>query len=320
MAPIKIGNTAVKLPDNIAKVYVGSMLVYQKAATQTWQDIMVADYLSRNSHYSSTYATWAESVLRTILSPDYTDGETTGYYINTFGPSGQNKTVCDFLYLWKQDGASSSDSGYKTGATPRYNIGGSIYNSTGYPSHTPSGGTEYVVYSSTDGWSGLTRIYLDAKNLTGEIPKFTGANIIRFYLFSNTFEGKVPSMHLPSCYTFQVQNNNLTAIGDIDTDNSTTVFYFDINNISDVSEFDMSKCLTSDISYYDFFSNNITSVGIDHLLSKIEAYYQLNTPTGSGTFRMSSNEAPSAAGLADKASIESIFTAAGYTATVGVAS
>ena len=317
MAPIKIGNTAVKLPDNIAKVYVGSMLVYQKAATQTWQDIMVADYLSRNNHYSSTYATWIESTLRTILASDYTDSSTTGYYYNTFGPSGQNKTVCDFLYLWKQDGASSSDSGYKTGDTPRYCIGGTVYNSAGYPSHTPSG-TEYVVYSSTDGWNGLTRIYLDDKNLTGEIPAFIGINVSRMYLFNNTFEGKFPAVYLPSCYSFQIQNNALTAIGDIDSDNATSTFWWDGNAITDVMDLDLSKCLKTDISYYDFYNNSITSAGIDHLLSEIEAYYQLNTPTGSGTMRLDRNEEPSAAGLADKASIESIFTAAGYTATIDV--
>lgn len=104
---------------------------------------------------------------------------TTGYYYNTFGPSGQNKTVADFIMLFKAGGNLDANAWTKTGATLRWNQDGAITSSNTMPAYTRSTNLGIVTVSSTDGWNGVTMVIINqsagsVNSFYGNFPKFIG--------------------------------------------------------------------------------------------------------------------------------------------------
>src|SRR3989304_4410919 len=63
-----------------------------------WIDKMLISYFDTiNAHFDVTSKNAYLPVLQARLQPSYVDTVTTGYLYNTFGPAGQNKTVCDWI-------------------------------------------------------------------------------------------------------------------------------------------------------------------------------------------------------------------------------
>lgn len=82
------------------------------------------------------------------------------YYYNTFGPSGQNRQVCDWIMLFKAGGNLLANAWTKTGATLRWNQDGTITSSNTMPAYTRGTNLGIVTVSSTDGWNGMTSLYI----------------------------------------------------------------------------------------------------------------------------------------------------------------
>jgi hypothetical protein len=142
-----------------------------------WSVIMADSYFNK-LHNFEPYEAWeVYEVIKRCL-PDYVDSAGTGYYYNTFGPSGQNKTVCDFLMLFKAGGNLLANIWTKTGATLRWNQYGTIASSNTMPAYTRGTNLGIVTVSSTDGWNGVTVLSVSQSGNSvnafyGNVPIFT---------------------------------------------------------------------------------------------------------------------------------------------------
>lgn len=152
--------------------------LFLKYGQDNWGVKMAKSYFL-NLHSFEKYEAWEVYEFIKRMQPDYVDGAVTGYYYNTFGPSGQNKTVCDFLMLFKAGGNLISNAWTKSGAVLRWNQDGGIANSNTMPAYTRATNLGIVTVTSTDGWNGVTGIsmintYNSVNSLYGNFPNFLG--------------------------------------------------------------------------------------------------------------------------------------------------
>lgn len=87
------------------------------------------------------------------------DNSNSQFLYNVFGINGLNKTVCNYLMLFKAGGnLLVSNAWGKTGATLRWNQDGAITSSNTMPAYIRGTNLGIVTVTSTDGWNGVTVI------------------------------------------------------------------------------------------------------------------------------------------------------------------
>ena len=122
--------------------------------------------------YEELHGTLAENVRLNLLSR-FVDED---YLYDTFGLSGQNKTICDFLILFHfDDDLISADyqPWKKTGTTLRWDCDGSVSYGLIIPNHILGDGDGIMTITSTDGWGGVTGINVSGSPTVGSRP-YTG--------------------------------------------------------------------------------------------------------------------------------------------------
>lgn len=152
--------------------------LYLKYGADNWGVKMAKSYFD-TLHNFEPYEAWEIYEFIKRMQPTYTDGSTTGYYYNTFGPSGQNKTVADFIMLFKAGGNLLANAWTKSGATLRWNQDGTITSSNTMPAYTRGTNLGIFTVSSVDGWSGLTLLsipqaYISVNSFLGNFPNVLG--------------------------------------------------------------------------------------------------------------------------------------------------
>jgi hypothetical protein len=115
------------------------------------------------------------------------------YIETTFGPTGANKTVCDFFLFFQnvKVGALTTRTSTKTGATLRWDYGTGIYEQNNLPGQSCNG---IITVTSTDGFANWTWIQLFTNSFTGKLPSFQYfTNLTVLNLYENSFSGTLPS-------------------------------------------------------------------------------------------------------------------------------
>jgi len=176
------------------------------ATAEEWAEQMLASYRALNPEQAPWFdgaGAFAQTELQTRLAPG-------GYLNDTFGPSGQNKSVCDFVYLLYTTGNIASRTIAKSGATIRWNIDGTIYNQNNLPAHTKGAGAGIATLSSTDGWSGVTGFRVNNNSFSGNCPNLAFPNVTVFNSSDNSFSGNCPNFAFPNVTTFFIYNNSFS--------------------------------------------------------------------------------------------------------------
>lgn len=208
-----------------------SFLTLLHGSGNSWPDLMLASYKARNPQQ----AAWLDSnptiqteFLARLSAP-------AGYLYTTFGPAGQNKAVCDFVYLFRTTGNITTRTNTKSGAALRWNVDGTVYVQTNLPTHTLGAGAGIVTVSSTDGWSGVTIFDLNTNNFDCPFPQsivtamtglqqfyinrnqFSGtwtvalpATLLYFYIYNNQFSGAWTVSLPATLQNFLIYNNGLS--------------------------------------------------------------------------------------------------------------
>lgn len=225
------------------------------------------------------------------------------YIITTFGPSGQNKSTCDFFMYWEvissYQNSHATSTNTKTGATLRWNFGKGIYSQNNFPAQNS---TSVISVTSTDGFTGLTRLDMGVNGITGIVdnvpalaPNVTILNItgstaagfrltgdISKWVFNtnatsinlgdNLFTGDLTNMIIPyHCSTFKVYNSPVTGT----TPNTASNYGSPAFMV-----FDFSGCRFTSIANYNFFdqfninfSNNFFSTPeITQFITRLNTY------------------------------------------------
>jgi hypothetical protein len=171
-----------------------------------WATNMLASYRALNPEQAPWFdgaGAFAQSELQARLAPG-------GYLNNTFGPNGQNKSTCDFVYLLYTTGNIVSQAINKSGATIRWNIDGTIYNQNNLPAHTKGAGAGIATLSSTDGWSGVTGFRVNNNSFSGNCPNLAFPNVAVFNSSDNSFSGNCPNFAFPNVTTFFIHSNSFS--------------------------------------------------------------------------------------------------------------
>ncbi len=106
------------------------------------------------------------------------DSSNSQFLYNVFGSNGLNKTVCDYLMLFKAGGNLVANAWTKTGATLRWNQDGTVTSSNTMPAYTRGSNLGIVTVSSTDGWNGMSimvfaQSYGSLNSFYGNLPKLS---------------------------------------------------------------------------------------------------------------------------------------------------
>jgi hypothetical protein len=283
-----------------------------------WATNMLASYRALNPEQATWFdgaGAFAQTELQERLAPG-------GYLNDTFGPSGQNKSTCDFVYLLFTSGDIVSQAIAKSGATIRWNIDGTIYNQNDLPSHTKGAGAGIVTLSSTDGWSGVAIFRINSNSFSGNCPNFAFPAVTLFWIDNNSFIGNCPNFALPDVTTLRIHNNSFIGNCPNFAFPAVTTFRIAGNSFSGIEVGTISFVTgTSNLKNFQVHINNLPQADIDRLLA---AYHTHRTYyaglAGNLTFNLSggSNAAPSATGLTHRQEIIDAFVAAGKTAAITV--
>lgn len=166
--------------------YIGN----STATALPWADQMLASYRS-----NPALAAWldanagVEAELLSRLQPG-------GYLHTTFGPSGQNKTQCDFLIVMKITGdIAAGATTTKSGDALRWDIDGNIATQNNMPAYTLGAGAGVVTLSTTDGWSGITQINWSSRPINLDIAALSAMTALAYlYLHSTGVSGDVGAL------------------------------------------------------------------------------------------------------------------------------
>lgn len=178
-------------------------------APVAWPDAMLASYRTRNpeqAHWFDT-TTAGEETEAELLSR-----LSSGYLYDTFGPDGQNRSVCDFVYVLRTTGNITSRTCTKTGDTLRWDVDGTVYSQNNLPAHTLGAGAGVVTVSSTDIWTGLTLFAFNTNNFIGGIPRICSHTALTVFVCNaNQLTGSIPDLSANTALTvFVCDNNQLT--------------------------------------------------------------------------------------------------------------
>ena len=173
----------------------------------SWSEQMLNSYVSRVGAYGYTFTSGQKALILERLQETYV--------VSTFGPSGQNKTICDFFYFLENSNTSTAlvtRTNTKSGATLRWNYGaGNIYTQNNLPAQINNG---VITFTSTDGFAGLTRFDINTNTfINNNIPiqLLTNIQIIWLYANSNLVTYINNANELPSTLTdIRSYTSNLT--------------------------------------------------------------------------------------------------------------
>ena len=179
---------------------VGDMWGTQK----TWPQKMLDSYVSINSPYVAYTQVEKDTILGRLSQ---------AYIVNTFGPSGLNKTTCDFFMIFWNSNTSTAlatRTNTKTGSTLRWNYGGgNIYSQNNLPAQINNG---IISVTSADGFGGWTILDLNTNNYRYKLPIGslpTGLTLLSLY--SNQFTGDWTNITLPTgLAVLYLQSNQFT--------------------------------------------------------------------------------------------------------------
>jgi hypothetical protein len=125
------------------------------------------------------------------------------YLYNTFGLSGQNKTVADYILLFKAGGNLKSNLWSKTGDVLRWNQDGIITKNNTMPVYTRGGNLGIVTVTTTDSFDNVTAINLNqttssVNSFYGNFPLFEKLKTTHFiYLFGSQNRIKIDLLSSP---------------------------------------------------------------------------------------------------------------------------
>ena len=212
------------------------------AAEQTWAEAMVASlrrrYLSMGDWLDSNPGVETELLAR--MQP----GE---YLYETFGPPGQNKTECDFLLVLQATGdITAGGTVTKTGDALRWDIDGTVTTQNNLPAHTLGAGDGVITVSSTDGWSGLTELNWEGRNIGGDISGFSAlTSLSLMYLNSTDVSGDISGFSALTSLTF-LRGLGTSVSGDISGFSAlTSLTYMDFRDTSVSGDISGFSALTS---------------------------------------------------------------------------
>jgi len=246
---------------------------------------VISDYISRNPHFTASTISDVSAKLTEILDPEYVMPDSSANYYSVFidPEDGLGKTTSEWIYLWKMTKTTLTRTNACTGATPKWHMGNSIYNQVNCPAHTFVTGEDWVIYTSTDSFAGLTSFTINTNGFTGEMPFFTfnttlqylvvydnlftgdltlyhnymihWTTLYQFIIYSNLFTGDLSGWSalstMTSPYRFQIQDNGFT--GDLSTWSSLSTW-------TSMQRFNISENnFTGDLSYLSTWSTWVES-------------------------------------------------------------
>lgn len=180
----------------------GEIFADYSAPDTSWSDTMIASYESLHPEQAGWFTTQIGQEAKNALVDRLNLGT---YLYDTFGPSGQNKAVCDFVYLLYADGDTVASESAKTGQVLRWDFGLTQYSQNNMPVHTGGG---IITISSTDGWLGITAFRAELSNIIGALPRFNFPNLLNsFNVRGNRIDRAIPNYDMPLCQGFYVYDN-----------------------------------------------------------------------------------------------------------------
>jgi hypothetical protein len=307
-------------------------------ANHTWADDMLASYISLHT----TLPAGVETELLSRLQPG-------GYLYTTFGPDGQDKSVCDFVLGFLTTGDITTRTCLKTDDALRWDIDGTVTTQDDLPAHTLGAGDGIVTVSTTDGWSGLSVLNMSGNPFTGQFPNLYNVgleNLAELYLYTNPALSLDISSLTGLTHLSRVFINGTLSFGDIANlaaITSMTVFGANSTLVSgDVSDLValtgftylwLSGTSVNDVSGQFLATTNsglsnlnLSNLGLDaDAVDQVLAdYVAVNADVGldltadyiinlGGT-----NSAPSASGIADYATLVNLFSATAGSMTITI--
>ena len=149
----------------------------------------------------------------------------------------------------------------------------------------------------------LTQFYCDINRLTGNIPDLSANTALtQFLCYSNQLTGNIPDLSANTALTlFYCNSNQLTGnIPDLSANTALTLFHCNSNQLTGWS----GGTVSADLGSFQAQNNLLTQAAVDAILA---AFVAAGRTTGTRILNIggTGNAAPSAAGLADKATLES---------------
>jgi len=245
-----------------------------------WVDLIITDHKAKNSHIPDAYyEEHYRPVLEEFLSADYEDDETTGYYVNTFGPTGLNTILADFflLFFWNPLEvfgtalAVTEGEGFY-GGTYRQNIEGKVYNQGAKPNHTYLGiGT--IILSKLD-WSDTTYLAPEHYYLVRYLPSFYYLPNFKLYTSSNRLKANMTS------YAFNQVVSEIILYSNMFTGIAPKIVGYYVIKNNYFTDIDLANTVfTTTLAMIDVSQNTLTSATLDELFSMLNTFFSTHTPT-----------------------------------------
>lgn len=250
-----------------------------------WSKLMLANYVSRNSHV--TFSQAQQDLILGRLQEEQ--------ILTTFGPMGSNKTVCDFFLFFQNINittALTARGWTKSGALLRWNYGsGKIYVQNSLPAQINNG---VITVTSTDGFASVSAVSIIANDFSMYLPSFsTFTGLQTFFCGSNGLQGSVPSFAACALLTyFSISFNAFTGTAPA-LPNSTNIANYIIsgnqlagstptlpgnkntNMLMDGNQFSVNglDSFAKAMTALNVGNNQITTAELDELLAALDAYY-----------------------------------------------
>lgn len=292
--------------------------IYIREVIGNWIDLIIADFLSTNNHFSTANQTYYSDWLKILFGKLYVDSAGTGYYYNTFGPEGQNREKATFFLLTFQEGNLPAGKVFqKTGATLRHNVGGTVTNSNNTPAHTYDAAKPYWLISSTDGFSGLSAANYGTCNLVKEIPSLLYTNVLGLNFSVNNLTSDISDYNYKPLVVKSITYSSTLISGVM----KNIPLHVDATSLLASTSY-VSGCnlTTFGTKITDINLNNsaLTTANINSLVANLNSWYATHAPTVN--LALTLNGFPNGyltggASNSDLVALVAIYTAAGKTLT-----
>lgn len=285
----------------------------------TWVNKMLVSYFDNiNTHFDSTSKSAYLPVLQSRLQPTYVDSSGTGYLYNTFGPSGQNKTVCDFIALFHSTIATfPARVVLKTGATLRWNCNDTIYIQNNLPLYSGGGASVFFTMSSTDGFTNISSIQLYQMSISYDFPVINSNMTGSFQIHAQNIVN-IPILNYPSTTVRLYGNYKLNRVLKNHILQSCTEYNCGSMGIVALEGYSF---LSVNIGTVLFSNNYMSTSNVDAFLNAINVYFSTHTPIKNLSLNLSGATMGIPTDGASNANIfalTTIFTNAGFVITTTV--
>lgn len=241
----------------------------------TWSELMLVDYVATYDYITFTQ-TQKDSILAR-LSEDYV--------VNTFGPEGLNKSVCDFLIYMETSNTTTNMTakGFrKNGDLIRWNYGnGDIFLQDEIPAYTCSTGV--LSGTADDGMYKINRWLIDRNNITHSSGAHYVEDMSRLFYYQNDVPDEIRVPNSSGLSLLYGYSNVITSLVDY-IQPSVTVFSFKLCPITSVGTLSFSQGVTLiDLSYCSLPSSEVNEVfaDVDGFITTPTADLTINTSNGS---------------------------------------